>query len=66
MDEVIDTDIGSSFEEDIEKNELKKKKETSISAAARNGITEMVEEILNKFPMAIHDDTDEGKNIALL
>ena len=57
-DEVIDMDI--------KKNELKNKKETSILAAARNGITEIVEEILNKFPTAIHDDTDEGKNIALL
>ncbi|KAM3754453.1 hypothetical protein ACB098_03G166200 [Castanea mollissima] len=62
----VDMDIGSSIKEDIEKNELKKKKETSILAAPRNGITEMVEEKLNKFPMAIHDDTDEGKNIALL
>ncbi|KAL0003962.1 hypothetical protein SO802_011523 [Lithocarpus litseifolius] len=51
--------------EDIEKIEPKKK-ETSILTAARNGITEMVEEILKKFPMAIHDDTDEGKNVVLL
>ncbi|KAL4639375.1 hypothetical protein ACB092_03G213000 [Castanea dentata] len=65
-DKAIDMDSGSSSKEDIEKNELKEKKETSILAAARNGITEMVEEILDKFPMAIHDDTDEGKNIALL
>ena len=53
--------ISSSSKED----ELKKK-ETSILAAARNGITEIVEEILNKYSMSIHDETDEGKNIALL
>ena len=54
--------ISSSSKED----ELKKKKETSILAAARNGITEIVEAILNKYSMSIHDETDEGKNIALL
>ena len=53
--------ISSSSKED----ELKKK-ETSILAAARNGITEIVEEILNEYSMSIHDETDEGKNIALL
>ena len=54
--------ISSSSKED----ELKEKKETPILAATRNGITEIVEEILNKYPMSIHDDTDEGKNISLL
>ncbi|KAK7843980.1 hypothetical protein CFP56_011694, partial [Quercus suber] len=52
--------ISSSSKED----ELKKK-ETSILAEARNGITEIVEEIL-KYSMSIHDETDERKNIALL
>ena len=54
--------ISSSSKED----ELKKKKETPILAATRNGITEIVEEILNKYSMSIHDETDEGKNISLL
>ncbi|XP_050277019.1 uncharacterized protein LOC126718733 [Quercus robur] len=53
--------ISSSSKED----ELMKK-ETSILAAARNGITEIVEEILSKCSMSIHDEMDEGKNIALL
>ena len=41
------------------------KTETTILLAARNGITEMVEYILNKFPMAI-DNKSEGQNIVLL
>ena len=40
--------------------------ETPILYAAKNGILEMVEGILDNFPMAIHDETSEGKNIALL
>ncbi|KAK9983002.1 hypothetical protein SO802_032527 [Lithocarpus litseifolius] len=40
--------------------------ETSILYAAKNGIIEMVEGILDKYPMAIHDETKEGKNIVLL
>ncbi|KAL4604646.1 hypothetical protein ACB092_10G205600 [Castanea dentata] len=39
--------------------------ETTILLAARNGITEIVEYILNKFPLAI-DDKSEGQNIVLL
>lgn len=68
LGEVNDMDIGSSSQEDIGNNELTKynKKETFILTAARNGITEVVEEILNKSPMAINRETDDGKNIALL
>ena len=40
--------------------------ETPILYAAKNGILEMVEGILDNFPMAIHDETSEGKNIVLL
>ena len=40
--------------------------ETPILYAAKNGILEMVEGILDYFPMAIHDETSEGKNIVLL
>ncbi|XP_030966825.1 uncharacterized protein LOC115987424 isoform X2 [Quercus lobata] len=40
------------------------KEGTSLLFAACNGITEMVEEILKKFPMAIHD-TSENKNMIL-
>uniref|UniRef100_A0A2N9FX41 PGG domain-containing protein n=1 Tax=Fagus sylvatica TaxID=28930 RepID=A0A2N9FX41_FAGSY len=43
----------------------RQKTETSIVLAARNGITEMIEEILENFPITIHDKS-EGKNIVLL
>nr|POF21891.1 hypothetical protein CFP56_55390 [Quercus suber] len=46
-------------------NKRNEKTETTILLAARNGITEMVEYILNKFPMAI-DNKSEGQNIVLL
>lgn len=42
------------------------KKETDILIAARNGITEMVEAILEKFPVAVNDVDAEKKNIVLL
>ena len=38
--------------------------ETPVLLAARNGITEMVEQILKEFPLAINDKS-EGKNIVL-
>ena len=41
-------------------------KETPILSAAKNGIKEMVMGLLHKFPMAIHDETRDGKNIVLL
>ena len=41
-------------------------KETPILSAAKNGIKEIVMGILHKFPMAIHDETRNGKNIVLL
>ena len=41
-------------------------KETPILSAAKNGIKEMVMGLLRKFPMAIHDETRDGKNIVLL
>ncbi|KAK4560204.1 hypothetical protein RGQ29_009109 [Quercus rubra] len=43
----------------------KEKTETTILLAARNGITEIVVYILNKFSLAI-DDKSEGQNIVLL
>ena len=45
---------------------LQLRDETPILHAAKNGISEMVEGILYNFPMAIHDETSEGKNIVLL
>lgn len=42
------------------------KKETPILIAAKNGVTEMVEKILELFPVAIHDLNAQKKNIVLL
>ena len=42
------------------------KKETPILIAAKNGVTEMVEKILESFPGAMHDMDAEKKNIVLL
>ncbi|XP_062019923.1 uncharacterized protein LOC133736452 [Rosa rugosa] len=42
------------------------KKETPILIAAKNGVTEMVEKILEHFPVAIHDLNAQKKNIVLL
>ncbi|KAF2325250.1 hypothetical protein GH714_025725 [Hevea brasiliensis] len=59
-------------DENLEKKEEKPKKsemvekETAILIAAKNGITEMVEKILEKFPVAIHDMNPERKNVVLL
>ncbi|XAR61168.1 hypothetical protein NMG60_11034797 [Bertholletia excelsa] len=49
-----------------EKKEKAGKKETPILLAAKNGITEMVESILDHFPVAIHDTNSEKKNAVLL
>ena len=42
------------------------KKETTILIAAQNGVTEMVEKILEQFPVAVHDMNADKKNIVLL
>ncbi|KAK4849125.1 hypothetical protein QYF36_021136 [Acer negundo] len=42
------------------------KKESPILIAAKNGITEIVEKILEKFPVALHDMNYEKKNVVLL
>ena len=39
---------------------------TPILLASRNGIVEMVEKILQLFPMAIHDTSDRDQNIVLV
>lgn len=43
-----------------------KKIETPLMIAAKNGVKEMVEKILELFPSSIEDVNDEGKNIVLL
>ena len=40
--------------------------ETPILIAAKNGVTEMVEKILEMFPVAVHDMDANKKNIVLL
>ncbi|KAJ6708992.1 ANKYRIN REPEAT PROTEIN [Salix koriyanagi] len=45
---------------------LMEMRETPIIIAAKNGIVEMMEEILEKFPEAINDVNAEKKNIVLL
>ena len=42
------------------------RKETPILIAARMGVTEMVEQILDTFPVAIHDLDSDRKNVVLL
>ncbi|KAG2694541.1 hypothetical protein I3760_08G150300 [Carya illinoinensis] len=41
-------------------------KETAILIAARNGISEMVEKILELLPVAIHDVNADNKNVVLV
>ncbi|GMY16828.1 Ankyrin repeat-containing protein [Fagus crenata] len=48
------------------KKPKKAKKESPILIAAKNGITEIVKEILELFPVAIHDMNEHKKNIVLL
>ncbi|XP_062105088.1 uncharacterized protein LOC133816795 isoform X2 [Humulus lupulus] len=40
--------------------------DTPILIAARKGVCEMVEKILDEFPMAIEDSDQDGKNVVLL
>ncbi|XP_050236057.1 uncharacterized protein LOC126686077 isoform X2 [Mercurialis annua] len=47
-------------------NAKENKNESVILIAAKNGITEMVEKILDIYPVAIHDMNSEKKNIVLL
>ncbi|KAM4087414.1 hypothetical protein ACJW30_10G176300 [Castanea mollissima] len=49
-----------------EKPTEKAKKESPILIAAKNGITEIVANILELFPVAIHDMNEHKKNIVLL
>ena len=59
--------LGDELLSEIEnKNQEKGKLWTPILIAAKNGIKEMVESILDCSPMAIHDASPEKKNIVLL
>ncbi|KAK9281064.1 hypothetical protein L1049_003957 [Liquidambar formosana] len=48
------------------KNPKSAKTETPVLIAAKNGVTEIVEKILELFPVAIHDMNSDKKNIVLL
>ncbi|CAJ1941118.1 unnamed protein product [Sphenostylis stenocarpa] len=78
MDELImraslykyDYSGNSSFDlqhdHDIEKRVEKKKRVSPILIAAKTGVNEMVEKILDTFPVAIHDVDSDNKNVVLL
>ena len=59
-------DDGKSEKSFIGNRGFRKRRDTPILIAARNGIIEMVERILQVFPMAILDKDPEGNNIVLL
>ncbi|XVF65170.1 hypothetical protein PTKIN_Ptkin09bG0225300 [Pterospermum kingtungense] len=54
------------FEKKIDSESTKLETTSSILIAASKGITEMVEKILEKFPVAIQDVDAENKNVLLL
>ncbi|KAL6322069.1 hypothetical protein AAG906_003473 [Vitis piasezkii] len=58
--------VHCDFERRIELETAYPRKEAPILLAAKNGITKMVERILDVFPMAILDRDSDGKNIVLL
>ena len=50
----------------VEGNKQKGQHEKQILIAAKNGITEMVEAILDSSPVAIHDRNSSDKNVLML
>ncbi|RVW70478.1 hypothetical protein CK203_056170 [Vitis vinifera] len=58
--------VHCDFERRIELETAIQGTEAPILLAAKNGITKMVERILDVFPMAILDRDSDGKNIVLL
>ncbi|CAN1144465.1 hypothetical protein LINPERHAP2_LOCUS14113 [Linum perenne] len=56
-----DTRNGEEKEESI-----KTMRETAILTAAKSGVTEIIEKILDTFPVAIHDLDSDSKNAVLL
>uniref|UniRef100_A0A2N9JC16 PGG domain-containing protein n=1 Tax=Fagus sylvatica TaxID=28930 RepID=A0A2N9JC16_FAGSY len=62
----IGTGGNDKTKEAKKKKPEKAKKESPILIAAKNGITEIVEKILELFPVAIHDMNEHKKNIVLL
>lgn len=56
----------STSSEEVKKDSSKVNIESPFLIAAKNGVIEIVEGILDKFPMAIHDMDVQHKNIMLL
>lgn len=79
--EIYNAILYSDQEDDRDKKEVKQKEEdkktsstsggkehmgTAILIAAKNGISEIVDKILKRYPVAIHDTDQNMKNILLL
>ncbi|KAF5930426.1 hypothetical protein HYC85_031299 [Camellia sinensis] len=60
------TDPSTPALDDQTKNDDQHKNETPILVAAKYGIIEIVEKVLEQFPVAIHDTNSDEKNIVLL
>ncbi|RZB51159.1 uncharacterized protein LOC114397588 isoform X2 [Glycine soja] len=62
--------LGLSGVENIDKEEIMAlnidREETAILVAARNGIIEMVNELISKIPSAIHETNSKKKNVLLI
>ncbi|CAN1334509.1 Ankyrin repeat-containing protein At5g02620 [Linum perenne] len=56
---------GEHYGEEKEES-IKTMRETAILTAAKSGVTEIVEKILDTFPVAIHDLDSDSKNAVLL
>nr|KYP58037.1 Serine/threonine-protein phosphatase 6 regulatory ankyrin repeat subunit C [Cajanus cajan] len=67
MDELMER--ASLYNHNMNKGEIEKKRRMSVSPiliAAKMGVNEMVEKILDTFPVAIHDVDSANKNVVLL
>ncbi|TKY71893.1 alpha-latroinsectotoxin-Lt1a protein [Spatholobus suberectus] len=60
------TTKGEAKQKNGNEKDEKKIPETPILIAAKNGVTEMVEKIIELFPVAVHDMDAKKKNIVLL
>ncbi|KAI9072832.1 hypothetical protein K1719_045200 [Acacia pycnantha] len=57
---------GSTKVKEDEQHPKRRSMETPILVAAKNGVMEIIENIVELFPVAIHDLNEEKKNIVLL
>lgn len=71
LDSSVQTDFIDAYNtENIDKEEIMAlnidREETAILVAARNGIIEMVNELISKIPSAIHETNSKKKNVLLI